>query len=145
MFRTCDCVSPTKPSTLNSMLRRLRQCLITHRAFWVAMLVLCVVVKPVIVLACEVHESQHALFTGHGHDEADHTGIQPVDEPVPTADQQPWHAVMHQGHCCVHGAAILDAPELVISPVVAFAPGLAVPYSFRLVGLEPMLRPPINA
>lgn len=109
------------------------------------MLVLCTIVKPIVVLACEVHESQHALLTGQGHDDADHTGNQPADEPVPKADQPPWHPVMHQGHCCVHGAAILDAPELVISPVIAFAPESAVSHSYRLVGLEPMLRPPINA
>lgn len=127
------------------MLHRLRQRLITFRTFCVAMLLLCAVVKPVIVMACEVHEAQHALQAVHGHDDADHTNGQPVDEPLPTSEQQPWHAALHQGHCCVHSAAIVDASEAVSAPGVAFAPESAVPHAFRMVGLDPMLRPPINA
>lgn len=127
------------------MLYRLRQRLITFRAFWVAMLLLCAVVKPVIVMACEVHESQHAMQAAHGHDDAEHTGGQPADEPLPTGEQQPWHAVLHQGHCCVHGAAIVDVSASMSAPVVAFAPEPAIPQAFRMVGLEPMLRPPITA
>lgn len=126
------------------MLQMLRQRLLSLRVLWVVMLLLCAVVKPVIVLACEVHESQHALQAGHGHDDAEHRRGQPADEPMPSGDQKPWHALLHQGHCCVHGAALVTTADVSLAPVAASAPGAVVAPAFRSLGLEPMLRPPIR-
>lgn len=126
------------------MLRTLRQRLVSLRVLWIALLLLCVVVKPVIVLACEVHEAHHALQTGHGHDDVEHLRLQPVDEPTPSGGSNPWHAVLHQGHCCVHGAALVASGEVSLAPVAAFVPGSVVAYAFRSRHREPMLRPPIR-
>lgn len=126
------------------MLHTIRQRLVSHRILLVAMLLLCVVAKPVIVLACEVHESQHALQTGHGHDDVEHLQAQPVDEPQPADDGKLWHALLHQGHCCVHGAALVTTPDVSLAPITAHVPECGVVPALRTRGLEPTLRPPIR-
>lgn len=125
------------------MLSSLRSRLLPLRAFWVVMLVLCAVVKPVVVVACETHEAQHAIEAGHGHDDAAHRGAVPVDEAPPSADARIFHALMHQGHCCVHGAALVEVD--VSMPVVPSRAVLVVGEAgvCRCVVPEPMLRPPI--
>ena len=107
------------------------------------MLVLCAVVKPVVVVACETHEAQHAIETGHGHDDAAHRVGTPADETAPGDDTRIWHALLHQGHCCLHGAALVEADVQmsVVSVRAVLVPGAASVCC--CVVPEPMLRPPI--
>jgi len=114
------------------------------RLFWIAMLLLGTVLQPVLVVACETHESQHLTVTGHGHDNVEHEGNHVADEPLPADEVTPWHSLLHQGHCCVHGAAIVDL-ILTASPHVSPSrPECARQVSLIKAILTPTLRPPIR-
>ena len=127
------------------MLSRLRHRLLALRLFWVAMLLLGAVFKPAIVFACESHEALHLLATGHGHEDDAHENGMPADETLPDGEFAPWMSLLHQGHCCVHGAAIVEA-ALAPDPVIATErPDVALVVQLLDARRKPGLRPPIGA
>lgn len=73
-----------------------------------ALLALAAVMQPMVVFASEIHDAAHETLPGqaqheshgHDHDEPD----MPAD-PVDRSDH--WHVLMHFGHCCGHGIALL--------------------------------------
>jgi hypothetical protein len=125
------------------MMRRLRRCSPVLRALWVALLLLAVVVKPALVAASEVHESEHLLQTGHTLDSQHEEHGIPHDEPM-SGDTDSWHALMHLGHCCSHPPALLlSALAVDLSPVVT-SPVAFVPLAKVSATLTQPLRPPIR-
>lgn len=114
------------------------------RAFWVALLVWCTLLQPMLVLACQAHESGHLIQTGHSHDTDGHSEALPADERAQGHDASMLDALLHQEHCCVHNAAILGSSEVCSSERLHAAPEAPVAAAIGMVGLVPMLRPPIR-
>lgn len=127
----------------SAMLSRLRHHAIALRAVCAVLLLMGLVVKPVITLACEVHEAEHLLATGHAQDQHP-SGAIPPDEPVPD-DGGGWHALIHLGHCC--GPATALAVASVVAPLHLVENAPAVPAPARTPEHIPSraLRPPISA
>lgn len=88
------------------MLLRPRHIGRSSRAFWVALLILALVLQPTLLAASEVHATEHLIQTGHTHD-TDHEGPGiAADEPTAQDDGDLWHGLMHLGHCCGHASAL---------------------------------------
>jgi hypothetical protein len=127
------------------MMPRLRHRCRTARALWVALLLFAVVFKPMLVLASEVHESEHLLQTGHSHEAAGESHGIPQDESPVSGEVDPWHSLMHLGHCCSHPSA---ASEILLPVTLDVAGGM--PDTPLLLGrvsirINQVLRPPIRA
>ena len=114
------------------------------RLFWITMLLLGAVFKPVIVMACEAHEATHLLATGHGHEGDAHENGPPADEPAADTLSTPWMNLLHQGHCCVHGAALIATTIIPDAQIATIIPGTAEPARKVDIRRIPMLRPPIR-
>lgn len=115
-----------------------------RRALWFALLLWCVVLKPVLVLACEVHETSHAALAGHAHEGAAHQAGQPEDEGEAAAGERLWQAPLHEGHFCVHGAIWIASHASVAALPAHVPPPIAVVGDWPCRDDEPMLRPPIE-
>jgi hypothetical protein len=112
---------------------------------WVLLLLFAVVVKPALVLASETHESGHAVQTGHSHDALEDAHHIPSDELSAVGDADPWHALMHMGHCCSHPSAA-PAGTGVLDPVLPqLAPAMPPIRRQANAGVQELLRPPIRA
>lgn len=86
------------------------------------LLMLGVLVKPVIALAGEVHEAEHALIAGDAS-HAEHDSPELLD-PLDTPDSgNPLHAFLHFADCCGPSAALLP---------------LSTPASVSLASSEPL-------
>lgn len=124
-------------------MQRFRPHRLLTRAACVVLLLLSVVVKPALVAASEWHESSHALQAGHAHDSAHGESGIPSDEDATPGDADPWHALLHVGHCCSHPPAMAlgwmtSAPARASMPPPS--PGGVDPTSAHDTRL---LRPPI--
>lgn len=115
------------------------------RTLLTVVLMLGVLLQPMIVMASAAHESQHMLMHGHSHEDGGHDVGIPDDEGMPPDDAASLHILLHQGHCCVHGGAILVSVETPIFalPPASPAPQLSIPLIQRF--LPPIHRPPIQA
>lgn len=73
------------------------------RILMLCLLMAGVLVKPLVALAGELHEAEHAQLTGdNGH--ADDSSSDPID---PADAENPWHALMHFSHCCGQAPALM--------------------------------------
>lgn len=100
-----------------------------------------VLVKPVIAFAGELHEAEHVHLTGdNGH--GDDGSSDPID---PADSKNPWHALMHVGHCCGQTPALL--PLVYLGPIVPMVTEPLPPWSveFQPTAHPVAFRPPISA
>jgi len=118
-------------TSLSSVLRILMLCLLMAG----------VLVKPVIAFAGELHEAEHAQLTGdNGH--ADGGSSDPID---PADSENPWHALMHVGHCCGQAPAVL--PLMILGSIVPTGTDPVPEWSveFQPTAHPVAFRPPISA
>jgi hypothetical protein len=127
------------------MMRRLRHRSRCIRALWVALLLFAVVFKPVLVLASEVHESEHLLQTGHSHASPGESHGIPADESPASGEVDPWHSLMHLGHCCSHPSAASEAHLPVTPGLAGGSPDTPLLPGRASVRIAQVLRPPIRA
>lgn len=125
------------------MMQQLRHRSRSSRVLWIALLLLALVWQPGLVAASEVHESEHLLQTGHALD-AEHGEIGiPADEPAAPDGADPWHALMHLGHCCSYPSAMLpDTLQVSSGPDIA-SPPIGGTFDATSASLPQPLRPPI--
>lgn len=115
------------------------------RILMLGLLMAGVLVKPVIAFAGDMHEAEHAALSGHDdHDDghADDGSSDPVD---PADSENPWHALMHVGHCCGQAPALLSW-----APLGSITPTATDPLPLLSVEFQPTVhpvafRPPITA
>jgi hypothetical protein len=114
------------------------------RTLLTAVLMLGVVLQPMIAMASAAHESQHMLMHGHSHEDGGHDVGIPDDEGMQSDEAASLHLLLHQGHCCVHGNAILVSvdTEFFALPPASLATQLSIPLILRF--LPPIHRPPIQ-
>lgn len=125
------------------MLYRLRQLPTSSRVLLVVLVVLGVLAQPVLVAACEIHEAQHQVATGHAHDGPEHSDG--ADSAHPSPDERGGLAeLVHLGHCCAHATVLAMAVEPPSAHGVDVAPAGLLwngPLTRRPARL---LRPPIG-
>jgi hypothetical protein len=132
-------------TSLPPMMRRLRQQDRLLRTLWVALLLFAVVFKPALVLASETHESSHSLQAGHTSS-VPHEGHRiPGDEPATPGDADPWHTLMHLGHCCSHPSTAPSCFPALVSAPGSIAPEIPPLLVRESAGVQHPLRPPIGA
>lgn len=108
-----------------------------------ALLMAGVLVKPVLAFAGELHEAEHAALSGE--DLHAHAGSDQAPDPVDPPDgKNPWHALMHFGHCCGQAPALM--PLAYIGPHLPTADVPLPPWSaaFKPAAQPVALRPPIT-
>lgn len=111
------------------------------RILLLGLLMVGVLVKPVLVLAGELHEAEHALLTGDdGH--ADDGSSDPIE---PSDPKNPWHALMHFGHCCGQAPALLPLMYLGSITPAATDPLPLLSVEFQPTAHPVAFRPPITA
>jgi len=111
------------------------------RLLMLGLLMAGVLVKPVIAFAGELHEAEHAALSGDdGH--ADDGSSDPVD---PDDSKNPWHALMHVGHCCGQTPALLPLAYLGAITPVATDPLPTLSVAFQPAAQPVAFRPPILA
>lgn len=126
------------------MMQQLRHRSRTSRIFWIALLLWALVWQPGLIVASEVHESEHLLQTGHALDATHGEHGIPADEPMPPDGADPWHALMHLGHCCSYPSAMLpDMPQMAFGPDIASPPAGGTFDADSAPQPQP-LRPPIT-
>jgi hypothetical protein len=113
------------------------------RSLLTVVLMLGVMLQPMIVMASAAHESQHLLMHGHSHEDGGHDIGIPDDEPAQSDEAASLHLILHQGHCCVHGNAILVSIDTSIAALPAVSPTLLLPVALIQRYLPPIHRPPI--
>ncbi len=122
------------------------------RILMLAMLMTGVVMKPVLAFASDMHEDGHGAVAsddGHAHDH-DHDAPDPVEVAVevdpgdPSDAKDPWHALMHFGHCCGQTPALLEPMPLgpLVPAVSATLPPWPVVFEPAVHPVD--LRPPIT-
>ena len=112
-------------------------------ALLIALLASSLVFEPVFAAAGTTHETTHALAgaaQGHAEDHHHHDGDDPV---APDHGDDPWHALLHTGHCCGHVTALG-----VVSADLGLVPAHCAPVPSFLQRPQagspsPLLRPPI--
>lgn len=126
-----------------------------------AMLMAGVLLKPVLAFAGGLHEAEHAVLAEDGHDsrgdvshddrshdDGSHGGDfvgEAAPEPADPSDaKNPWHALMHFGHCCGQAPALLALAY--IGPQLPTAEAPLPPWSaaFTPAAQPVALRPPIT-
>ncbi len=125
------------------MLRRLRHLRISLRFVLAAVVWLGILAQPVLVVACEIHETQHLAATGHAHDGPEHNDGAESAHPSPDESGK-LAELVHLGHCCAHATVFVISIEPPTSDGVESIPvGLPVtaPLNSRPARL---LRPPIG-
>ena len=108
-----------------------------------AMLMAGVVMKPMLAFAGDMHEGGHAVLAdddGHAHD---HDAPDPVEVDPPDA-KDPWHALMHCGHCCGQTPALLQSMQSGPSVPAVSASLPPWPVTFEPAVHPVDLRPPIT-
>ena len=113
------------------------------RTLIVALLVFGLALQPLVISASEVHESQHMLTTGHSHEGGNHASGIPEDEAPSPDGETRLHSLLHQGHCCVHGAAIPLSTEALIVAIHSASPAISVHATLTSRYLVPVPHPPI--
>jgi hypothetical protein len=113
------------------------------RAFAVALLLLCLVIQPAMVFACDLHDLAHAATSqagAGGVDDADASAVPDRGEGGALL-----HDLLHAVHCCGH------APALPADAFVAlfFEPASPMPVAAARPAVDVrssnLLRPPIAA
>lgn len=107
------------------------------------LLVLALVWQPALVVASEVHEAEHRVQAGHEHEFGSEAVSAATDDPAPDG-RDPWHGLMHLGHCCGHVQA-LPAEGVCMPHVVRSS--AAIRESAQSIANLPLaspLRPPIH-
>lgn len=122
------------------MRSRIRQYRSALRVICVALLLLCVAITPALVLASEIHESDHVIQAGHSHDAG--SGV-PAEEPGSPDSPSEWHLLLHSGHCCGHGTLLIPTLFAFASPAPAMPPATADQPPFESCEHVRLLRPPI--
>lgn len=111
------------------------------RILMLAMLMAGVVMKPMLAFAGDMHEGGHAVLAGDDGHAHDHDAPEPVD---PSDAKDPWHALMHFGHCCGQTPALLQPMQLgpSVPAVAASLPPWPVVFEPAVHPVD--LRPPIT-
>lgn len=125
------------------MLPALRPSLHPLRLLWLLALMLCLVLKPMLGLAGELHRDWHEFAHQAAHSDTGTHSQAAQAEIQEHGDSSGWHGVLHIDLCCSNAAlmatiAVLPAPLL---------PAPALPYRqrHRTPAPEPdLLRPPIR-
>ena len=111
------------------------------RIVLLGLLLLGVMVKPAIAFAGVLHEAEHALLAGQDRpaDDRSASGADPADE------DDPWHALMHHGHCCGQSLAVL--PQAMVGSLLPSGSHPPPPLSveFQPATHPVAFRPPITA
>lgn len=113
------------------------------RLLWLAALMLCLVLKPVLGLAGELHRDWHD--SAHKAAQASAAALLGAEqEATEHGDSSGWHGVLHIDLCCSNVAL---ATDIVVPPAPQLPPP-ALPYRSRHRAPAPdpdPLRPPIRA
>lgn len=127
------------------MMHRLRQHCLAHRALWVALLAIALVGQPTLLLASEVHESEHLVQSGHSHGAERLDQVLLAEELADAEGSEAWHLLMHLSHCCGQPSA-MPAESLAMPTIMRpFVAPIRSPLAIQSLIPTLLLRPPIHS
>lgn len=126
------------------MIAGIRTSGLRRRAFAAVLLLLCLVVQPAMVFACDLHDLAHAATSPAGVD-AGAADLDATAAPDRGEGGALLHDLLHAVHCCGHAPALpADAFVATFPDPVSPVPAAAAPPAID-VRSSNLLRPPIAA